>query len=70
MPDESERVYRIGRLTEIAARALGSDEAVQAWFREPNYALGEQRPLDLASTEPGAELVERVLLQIEHGLSV
>lgn len=70
MPDESERVYRIGRLTEIAARVLGSEEAAKSWFREPNYALGEQKPLDLARTEPGAELVERVLIQVEQGIPV
>jgi putative toxin-antitoxin system antitoxin component (TIGR02293 family) len=67
-PDESERVYRIGRLVDIAARVLGSEEDARSWFGEPNYALGEQKPLELARTEPGAILVERVLAQIEHGI--
>ena len=69
-PDESERVYRIARLAEIAARALGAEAEARAWMKEPNYALGGQRPLDVARTEPGARLVERVLRQIEHGIMV
>ncbi len=69
-PDESERVYRIARLTEIAAEVLkGSDEAM-AWMKEPNYALGDQTPLEMARTGPGSALVERVLRQIEHGIPV
>ena len=69
-PDESERVYRVARLVEIAAEVLGSKEEARAWLKEPNFALGDQIPLEVARTEPGAELVERVLGQIEHGLTV
>ena len=69
-PDESERVYRVARLIEIAARVLGSEDEAREWMKEPNYALGEQVPLEVARTEPGAELVERLLGQIEHGITV
>lgn len=68
-PDESERVYRINRLVEIAADVLGGEAAAREWMKEPNFALGEETPLSLAKTEPGAQLVERVLHQIEHGMS-
>ncbi len=69
-PDESERAYRLGRLAGIAARVLGGAEHARAWMRESNFALGDARPLDLARTEPGARLVERLLGQIEHGIPV
>lgn len=69
-PDESERVYRIARLLEVAARVLGSTRAASEWMREPNFALGEQIPLTLSRTEPGAFLVERLLVGIERGLPV
>ena len=69
-PDESERAYRLGRLAEVAAHVLGGAEAARAWMREPNYALGEAIPLAVARTEPGARLVERLLGQIEHGITV
>jgi putative toxin-antitoxin system antitoxin component (TIGR02293 family) len=69
-PDESERVYRIARLLEIAARVLGNKDDAREWMKEPNYALGEEAPLEMARTQPGAELVERLLSQIEHGITV
>ncbi len=69
-PDESERAYRVARLTEIAADVLGSTDDAREWMKEPNYALGDQVPLEVARTEPGAKLVERVLRQIEHGITV
>lgn len=68
-PDESERVYRINRLVEIAADVLGGQVEAREWMKEPNFALGDEVPLSLAKTEPGAQLVERVLHQIEHGIS-
>ncbi len=69
-PDESERVYRIARLVEIAAGVLGGKEEARQWMKEPNYALGEQTPLEVVRTEPGAGLVERLLGQIEYGIPV
>lgn len=69
-PDESERAYRLGRLAEIAAQTLGGIEQARDWMREPNFALGDARPLDLARTEPGARLVERTLGHIRHGIPV
>jgi len=68
--DESERVYRLGRLAAIAADVLGDPQRASHWFREPNFALGDRTPLDMASTEPGAQLVERTLRHIEHGIPV
>ncbi|GAB5521759.1 MAG: hypothetical protein RhofKO_40100 [Rhodothermales bacterium] len=67
-PDESERVYRINRLIEIAADVLGGQTEAQQWMKEPNFALGEAFPLVVARTQPGAQLVEQVLRRIEHGI--
>lgn len=68
--DESERAYRVARLIEIATDILGSKDETQGWMKEHNFALGNQRPLDLIRTEPGAQLVERTLRQIQHGITV
>src|SRR5690554_3075952 len=57
-PDESERVYRVNRLLELAAGTLGGSEEARRWMKEPAYALGGQRPVDMARTEPGARIVE------------
>lgn len=66
----SERALRVVRLAEYAARVLGGLDHARAWMKEPNYALGDVTPIELARTEPGARLVERVLHDIEHGLPV
>jgi len=68
--DESERSYRIARLTDMAADVTGSMEKASLWFKRPNYALGNKKPIDLMKTEPGARLVERTLNQIRHGITV
>lgn len=68
--DESERSYRIARLTDLAAEVTGSMEKASIWFKKPNYALGNKKPIELMKTEPGARLVERTLNQIRHGITV
>jgi len=68
--DESERSYRIARLTELASEVTGSGEKASEWFKKPNFALGNKTPLELMQTEPGARLVERTLNQIKHGITV
>lgn len=68
--DESERSYRVARLTDLAAEVTGSMEKASEWFKKSNYALGNKTPLEMMRTEPGARLVERTLNQIRHGIPV
>ncbi|MCC5906247.1 MAG: DUF2384 domain-containing protein [Balneolaceae bacterium] len=68
--DESERSFRIARLTDLASEIFGSMEKASVWFKEPNFALGNKTPIELVKTEPGARLVERTLHQIGHGITV
>ena len=68
--DESERAWRLARLLRLAAEVLNGEQEAAAWMKEENYALGERRPLDLARTDPGMQLVERTLRQIEYGMPV
>jgi len=66
--DESERVLRLVRLLQRATDVLGSRDDAQKWMQEPNFALGDDTPLQFADTEPGARRVERLLGQIERGI--
>jgi putative toxin-antitoxin system antitoxin component (TIGR02293 family) len=68
--EESERAWRVGRIIDIAIEILGSREQAREWLREPNMALGGAAPLTYMGTEPGARLVERVLFQLGHGITV
>jgi putative toxin-antitoxin system antitoxin component (TIGR02293 family) len=68
-PDESERLLRISRIFECATSLYEGDQVTaQEWLETPIPALGDQRPLDLAQTEPGAREVENLIGRIEHGV--
>lgn len=68
-PDESERIVRLLRIVDLAHRAFeGDGEAARGWLTEPNVALGDARPLDLARTGPGAREVEALLERIDVGV--
>lgn len=67
-PDESERVYRLNRLIEIATDVLGSEAEARSWMKHPAHALGGSRPIDVARTEPGAKIIEQLLGRIDHGI--
>ena len=58
------------RLEALEAQALevfsNKDKATR-WMREPNPALGDNRPIDLVATNDGYETVMDVLVRIESG---
>ena len=67
-PDESERVYRIYNLFELALRVMGSEDSARQWFISPKKAFGGQSPFFWADTEPGAREVEDMLGRLAHGV--
>ena len=64
---EAERAVRYARLLALAAETFGSLEDAAAWMRESNQALGDDTPLEMAKTDPGATMVRDLLLGVEHG---
>jgi putative toxin-antitoxin system antitoxin component (TIGR02293 family) len=68
-PEESERLLRLGRIVERAAALHDGDQVgARQWLETPIPSLGNQRPLELAQTEPGAREVEDLIGRIEHGI--
>jgi putative toxin-antitoxin system antitoxin component (TIGR02293 family) len=66
---ESERLLRLSHVFERAAALHGGDQiSARQWLQTPIPALGNQRPLDLTQTEPGARAVEDLIGRIEHGI--
>lgn len=66
---ESERMVRLGRVFDHAASLYDGDQiGAREWLETPIPALGNQRPLDLAQTEPGAREVEDLIGRIAHGI--
>jgi putative toxin-antitoxin system antitoxin component (TIGR02293 family) len=66
--DESDRLFRLGRIAALAEETLGNREKAGRWLHAPNVALGGRAPLTLLDTDPGARQVEDVLLRIAHGV--
>jgi putative toxin-antitoxin system antitoxin component (TIGR02293 family) len=69
-PAASERAERLARVTALARQALGDETEAKAWLTEPHPLFGDRPPIEIAATDLGARQVERVLLNIEHGLPV
>ena len=64
-PDESDRLLRAARLTEMAVVALGDPRAGADWMTEPHALFGGETPLRHADTAPGARAVEDALYAVE-----
>jgi len=68
-PVESDRLLRIARLFDQAVTLFEGDTTeARGWLSRPQRVLGGAVPLELATTEVGAQEVERALLRIEHGV--
>jgi putative toxin-antitoxin system antitoxin component (TIGR02293 family) len=64
---EGDRTMRLAHLTLDAAQAFGDLDKAMRWLRKPNRVLAGERPIDMITTEPGTELVNRALGTIEYG---
>ena len=66
-PVESDRLYRVAKVYARANEVFENEEVALDWLKARNRALGDV-PLMLLDTEAGADMVERVLTRIEHGV--
>lgn len=67
-PEESDRLFRLGRIATLAAEVLGDRQKAATWLRAENRALGHATPLSRLDTDLGTEEVETVLLRLAHGV--
>jgi putative toxin-antitoxin system antitoxin component (TIGR02293 family) len=66
--DESDRLFRVGRIAALAEDVLGSREKATSWLHRPNRSLGNQPPLQQLDSDLGVRRVEDLLLRIAHGV--
>lgn len=67
--DESDRLLRLARVFGSALDLFDGDrDAAVQWLTELNKALGGVAPLDYSRTEIGADEVENLVGQIQHGI--
>lgn len=68
-PEESDRLVRLAR---VYARTLhlfvGDVAASTRWLLKAQYSFGGVRPIEMVRTDVGAQEVERLIDQIEHGI--
>ena len=69
-PDETNRAMRVGSITVEAERVFADAARAHRWLRRLNPALSDQRPIDLLQSEAGAQAVETLLGQIDHGMFI
>ena len=66
--EESERLYRIVRLYQMAVDLLGTPDIAREWLNAPIRNFGNNTPLELADNDIGAREVEAMLDRIADGV--
>ena len=66
--EESDRLFRVGRVAALAEEVLGRRDKAKSWLHKPNRALGRKTPLQSLDSDLGAAEVEALLRRIEHGI--
>jgi putative toxin-antitoxin system antitoxin component (TIGR02293 family) len=68
--DKSGHLVQIARILQRCVEVFEDLEKAKRWLKSPNYALGNQIPLNLLDTTEGIELVRDTLTRIEYGAFV
>ena len=68
-PEESERVYRLAKITEAAEAYFDDDSAAaRRWLAGTKVGLGGKSPIEFARTAEGADYVVNLLGRLAHGV--
>ena len=59
---------RVARVAAQAEDVLNDHQKAGRWLQKPNRALGGAIPIDLLSSDLGADQVETILGRIEYGV--
>jgi putative toxin-antitoxin system antitoxin component (TIGR02293 family) len=59
---------RVQRVVRHALEVFEDEAAASEWLHDPNPALEDRVPIELARTEEGARSVHVILGRIEHGV--
>jgi putative toxin-antitoxin system antitoxin component (TIGR02293 family) len=67
---ESDRLYRVARITALAFEVFGDENKARIWMKRSNDVMDGDIPLALLETEIGASQVEDELLRILYGIYI
>jgi putative toxin-antitoxin system antitoxin component (TIGR02293 family) len=68
--EETDRAYRLARISAEADRVFANPEKADKWLRHQNPVFQGRTPLQLMKTEVGCNMVETLLHQIDHGIFI
>ena len=67
--EESERLIRLSFVIRDALDLFDRNaESARAWLQRPRPVLGDVKPIDLAKTEFGAQMVRDLIGRLQHGV--
>ena len=67
-PEEADGLARLLRVMKAARELFQNDENADIFLRNPNPALEERIPIEMAQTDLGARAVETVIGRLSHGI--
>jgi putative toxin-antitoxin system antitoxin component (TIGR02293 family) len=67
-PEETDKALRLARIATEADRVFANSKKADSWLRTPLARLSGHTPLELLKSEAGAQIVEEILGQIDHGM--
>ena len=67
---ESDRLYRVARITALTFEVFGDEDKARTWMKRPNDVLDGEVPLALLETEIGASQVSDELLRFQYGIYI
>ncbi len=66
--EESDRLYRVARITATALEIFGSMDKALEWLKRPNRAMNDEIPLKLLRNDAGIRMVDELLGRIAFGI--
>ena len=66
-PDETGRWLRAAKVQALALEVFGDQHKALNWLNKPRQRFGNQPAIEMVKSEPGAQLVEETLNQLDAG---
>lgn len=66
--NQSDRLFRIARVTAMAEVVFGTREKALRWLNTPNQRFLDSSPVGMLSTIVGVKLVEETLMQVTENI--
>lgn len=68
-PVASNRLFKFTQVLEHAVDLYDGDlETALRWLKHPNPAFGDQTPMEMLKSEVGADMVDKLITQLELGI--